>query len=171
VRVGRCLLAGLLACAVGALGGCGGGSGGGSSTATAAERAHAFALAGVACGEYDRFLESLRLHEGEGNPNSELEQFLERTEQRGNQVRAALTPVEKLPGVPTYMTDLTTQVESETALLRELKKSPMAYLELAETKPFAEKTRRAGAAVGADAKALGLSSCVGPKPPRKPIKG
>jgi hypothetical protein len=166
VRAGRRLLAGVLACAAAALGGCGGSS----STVTAADRAHALALAGAACLEYNRFLENLQAHEGAGSPSAELEQFLTRTEERGNKVRVALTPLDKQPGVATYISDLTTQVESEEALARELKKSAAAYLKLTETKPFAEKTRHAGAAVAADAKALGLSACVGPKP-RKAVKG
>ena len=166
MRAGRCLLVGVLAGAVAALGGCGGSS----STVTPAAKAHAFALAGVACLEYNRFLEALQAHEGQGNPSSELEQFLERTEERGNKVRAALTPVDKLAGVAGYISDLATQVESETALASELRKSATAYLKLTETKPFAEKTRRAGAEVAADAKTLGLSACVGPRP-RKPAAG
>jgi hypothetical protein len=166
MRARRCLLVGVLASAAVALGGCGGSS----ATVTAADKAHAFALAGVACLEYNSFLEALKAHEGQSSPGSELEQFLERTEQRGNRVRAALTPVAKLPGVATYISDLSTQVESETALESELKKSAAAYLKLTETKPFADKTRRAGAAVAAEAKALGLSACVGPKPV-KPAAG
>jgi hypothetical protein len=166
MRAGRRLLVGVLVCTAGALGGCGGSS----STVTAADKAHAFARANVACLEYNSFLEALRAHEGQGSPGSELEQFLERTEQRGNRVRAALQPVAKLPAVATYIADLSTQVESEAALESELKKSASAYLKLTETKPFAEKTRRAGVEVAAEAKALGLSACVGPKP-RKPATG
>jgi hypothetical protein len=166
MRAGRCLLVGVLGCAVAVLGGCGGSS----STVTPTAKARAFALASVACLEYNRFLEAQQAHEGQGSPGLELEQFLERTEERGNKVRAALHPVEKLPGVATYISDLTTQVESESALASELKKSAAAYLQLAETKPFAEKTRRAGAEVAADAKALGLSACVGPEP-RKAVDG
>ena len=174
-RAGRRLLLGVLACtaaaATAAAGGCGGSSSSGSSsTVTPAARTHAFALAGVACLEYDRFLEALQAHEGQGSPGLELEQFLQRTEERGEKVRAALTPVDELPGVASYIADLSTQVESEAALASELKKSAEAYLKLAETKPFAEKTRRAGAEVAADAKALGLSACVGPKP-RKAVDG
>jgi hypothetical protein len=44
----------------------------------------------------------------------------------------------------------------------ELKKSPAAYLKLAQTQPFANNTRRYGVEVGDDAKALGLTACVGP---------
>jgi hypothetical protein len=165
VRAGRCLFVSVLACAAAALGGCGGSS----STLTAAQKAHAFALAGSACLEYNRFIEAQQAHEG-ANPTSELEQFFARTEERGNNVRAALAPLKGLPRVAAYLSDLTTQVESETALASELKKSPADYLKLAETKPFAEKTRRAGAAVAAEAKALGLSACAGPKP-RKPVAG
>ena len=109
---------------------------------TSAGKAHAFAIAGVACLEYNRFLETLQAHEGAGSPSAELEQFFERTEERGNKVRAALTPVDRLPGVAAYISDLTTQVDSEMALASELKKSASAYLKLTETKPFAEKTRR-----------------------------
>jgi hypothetical protein len=167
MRGGRCLLVGVLAGAATVLGGCGSSS---SSTVTPAAKAHAFALAGVACLEYNRFLEALQAHEGQGDPGAELEQFLERTEERGNRVRAALTPVDRLAGVATYISDLTTQVGSETALESELKKGVAAYVKLAETKPFAEKTRRAGVAVAADAKALGLSACEGPKP-AKPAAG
>jgi hypothetical protein len=46
----------------------------------------------------------------------------------------------------------------------ELKKSPAAYLKLAQTQPFANNTRRYGVEVGDDAKALGLTACVGPRP-------
>src|ERR1700685_2974596 len=152
VRAGRCLFAGLLACAAAAVGGCGGGS----SKVTAADKTHAFALASAACLEYNRFLETLQANEGAGSPTVELEQFLTRTQERGNKVRAALTPVDKLPGVATYISDLTTQVQSETALAGALEKSAAAYLKLAETEPFAEQTRRAGGAVAAGAEALGL---------------
>jgi hypothetical protein len=52
----------------------------------------------------------------------------------------------------------------------ELKKSPAAYLKLAQTQPFANNTRRYGVEVGDDAKALGLTACVGPRP-KKAVKG
>jgi hypothetical protein len=162
----RRLLATVLACLAAALGGCGGSE----SAFTPAEKAHAFALAGAACAQYDRFIEAQQAHEGSGSPNAELEQFLENTETRTRAVREAMRPLQKLPHVAGYIADLTAQEGSLTALSTQLRKSPEAYLKLAETEPFANNTRKYGADVASDAKLLGLSTCVGPRP-GKPITG
>jgi hypothetical protein len=163
---GRRLLLVPLICLAAALAGCGSSSSTstGASAPTSAAKAHAFALANAACLEYNKFIEAERAHEGEGNPNAELAQFFARTEARLAKLRTAMSPIDGLPQAAKFIADMNAQGGSLTELSGQLKQSAAAYLKLTESEPFAENTRRYAADVAADAKALGLGACAGPRP-------
>ena len=160
---GRRLLVAALICLAAVLAGCGSGSSTatGASAPTSAAKAHAFALANAACTEYNKFIEAQKAHEGEGSPNAELALFFARTQARLTKLRAAMTPIDGLPQAAKLIADMNAQDGSLAELSGQLKTSAAAYLKLTESEPFAENTRRYAADVAADAKALGLSTCVG----------
>jgi hypothetical protein len=159
-------LATLIICLAVALSGCGGG---GSSTATTAIEAHTFTLANAMCREYNAHIYAERALEERG-VSSGPGTFLAHKEAELTRLRALMSSAGKLPGVDTYISDLAAEDRLLTALSKEVPKGYAAYVHLALSKSYRDKSHRLVVELAADEKALGLTSCLGPTP-RKPIGG
>lgn len=156
-----------LTCSAAVPAGCGGGS---SSTATNSAEAHSFALANAICREYNDYIYAQRALENKGNAGSGPQQFLAHDEAELARLRAVLSSTGKLPRVALYISDLAAQGRLLTTLSKEVGKGYAAYVNLALSKSYRNESGRLAVAVAADAKALGLTSCLGPRP-RKPVGG
>jgi hypothetical protein len=148
VSARHCLLAIVLTCVAAALAGCGGGA---SSTAASTAEAHLAALANAICRES-------HTNRATGPP------FEAHLKTEFAKLRALIRSDRKLPRVATYISDIQARDRLRTAMSKLSKKEvPYAF-------SLMEDNYRLGVKIQADLKALGMTSCIGPRP-RKPIEG
>jgi hypothetical protein len=132
--------------------------------------ARAVAFADTICREYNSSIYTERVLEDKGGQGPRPGQFLADREAEFTKLRAVMDSAREISRVRVYISDLTVQDRFLTALSKEVGKGYAAYLHFALSRSFRYGAHRSEVKVADDAKALGLTPCIGPRP-RKPIEG
>jgi hypothetical protein len=132
--------------------------------------AHAVTVANAICREYNSYIYTERGLEDKGGQGSEPGQFLADREAEIGRLRAALSTTSESPQMRSYITSLVAEERLLAALHNEVKTGYEAYTHLALSKSYRDESRRLSLKLAAEARALGLESCIGPHP-RRPIAG
>lgn len=154
------------------LAGCGGG--GLSTASSTADRAHIVTLADAICREYAD-IHTRRPRSGRDDLRSEIEQLRAYEQTEFARLRAVVGSAHKLPGFNAYASDLAALGRLRTAMSKLVGKGSEVAIFSKDDDPFhalsyMEESYRLDVKIDDDEQALGLDSCIGPRP-RRPISG